>query len=39
MRDLGADEVIDYTKAGLRRVLSGYDVVLDSLGGDNLRSR
>lgn len=36
VRDLGADEVIDYTKADFAKVLSGYDVVLDSLGGDNL---
>ena len=33
---LGADEVIDYTKADFAEVLSGYDVVLDSLGSDNL---
>jgi NADPH:quinone reductase-like Zn-dependent oxidoreductase len=32
----GADEVIDYTKANFAELLSGYDVVLDSLGGDNL---
>lgn len=36
VRGLGADEVIDYTKADFAEVLSGYDVVLDSLGGDNL---
>jgi NADPH:quinone reductase-like Zn-dependent oxidoreductase len=36
LRDLGADEVIDYTKADFAELLSGYDVVLDSLGGDNL---
>jgi NADPH:quinone reductase-like Zn-dependent oxidoreductase len=36
LRDLGADEVIDYTRADFAESLSGYDVVLDSLGGDNL---
>jgi NADPH:quinone reductase-like Zn-dependent oxidoreductase len=36
MRDLGADEIIDYTKANFAELLSGYDVVIDSLGGDNL---
>ena len=36
LRGLGADEVIDYTKADFAEVLSGYDVVLDSLGGDTL---
>jgi NADPH:quinone reductase-like Zn-dependent oxidoreductase len=36
VRDLGASEVIDYTKADFAELLSGYDVVLDSLGGDNL---
>jgi NADPH:quinone reductase-like Zn-dependent oxidoreductase len=36
VRDLGAHEVVDYTKADFARLLSGYDVVLDSLGGDNL---
>jgi NADPH:quinone reductase-like Zn-dependent oxidoreductase len=36
VRGLGADEVIDYTKADFAVVLSGYDLVLDSLGGDNL---
>ena len=36
VRDLGAHEVIDYTKRHFAECLSGYDVVLDSLGGDNL---
>ena len=36
MRGLGASEVIDYSKADFAALLSGYDVVLDSLGGDNL---
>ena len=36
VRDLGANEVVDYTKANFAELLSGYDVVLDSLGGDNL---
>jgi NADPH:quinone reductase-like Zn-dependent oxidoreductase len=36
VRDLGADVVIDFTKQDFSQVLSGYDVVLDSLGGENL---
>ncbi len=32
LRALGADEVIDYTSTDFASVLSGYDVVLDSLG-------
>jgi len=36
VRALGADEVIDYTKTDFAELLTGYDVVLDSLGGDNL---
>lgn len=36
LRKLGADEVIDYTKADFIESVSGYDVVLDSLGGDSL---
>jgi NADPH:quinone reductase-like Zn-dependent oxidoreductase len=35
-RALGADEVIDYTSADFADVLSGYDVVLDSLGAASL---
>ncbi|HSV39145.1 MAG TPA: NADP-dependent oxidoreductase [Nocardioidaceae bacterium] len=36
VRDLGADEIIDFTTTDFAEVLSGYDVVLDSLGGANL---
>jgi len=36
VRRLGADEVVDYTTTDFADVLSGYDVVLDSLGGANL---
>ena len=36
VRGFGADEVIDYTQADFAESLSGYDVVLDSLGGGNL---
>jgi NADPH:quinone reductase-like Zn-dependent oxidoreductase len=36
VRGYGANEVIDYTNADFAELLSGYDVVLDSLGGDNL---
>jgi len=36
VRDLGADVVIDYTKQDFSQVLSGYDLVVDSLGGQNL---
>jgi NADPH:quinone reductase-like Zn-dependent oxidoreductase len=36
VRSLGADVVVDYTKEDFADVLSGYDVVLDSLGGENL---
>ncbi len=36
LRGLGADDVIDYTQQDFADVLSGYDVVLDSLGGPNL---
>jgi NADPH:quinone reductase-like Zn-dependent oxidoreductase len=35
-RGLGADEVVDFTTTDFAEVLSGYDVVLDSLGGTNL---
>ncbi|MDL5205857.1 NADP-dependent oxidoreductase [Streptomyces sp. ALI-76-A] len=36
VRSLGADVVVDYTKEDFSNVLSGYDLVLDSLGGANL---
>jgi NADPH:quinone reductase-like Zn-dependent oxidoreductase len=36
VRDLGADIVVDYKKQDFSQLLSGYDLVLDALGGDNL---
>jgi NADPH:quinone reductase-like Zn-dependent oxidoreductase len=36
VRDLGADVVIDYTAQDFSQILSDYDLVLDSLGGENL---
>jgi NADPH:quinone reductase-like Zn-dependent oxidoreductase len=36
VRALGADEVIDFTQQDFTDVLSGYDVVLDSLGPASL---
>lgn len=36
VRDLGADEVVDYRTTDFASALSGFDVVLDSLGGTNL---
>jgi NADPH:quinone reductase-like Zn-dependent oxidoreductase len=36
VRSLGADVVVDYTQEDFAELLSGYDVVLDSLGGENL---
>jgi NADPH:quinone reductase-like Zn-dependent oxidoreductase len=36
VRSLGADVVIDFTREDFSEALSGYDVVLDSLGGTNL---
>jgi NADPH:quinone reductase-like Zn-dependent oxidoreductase len=36
VRSLGADVVVDYKKEDFADVLSRYDVVLDSLGGENL---
>jgi NADPH:quinone reductase-like Zn-dependent oxidoreductase len=36
VRSLGADVVVDYTKEDFSKVLSGYDLVLDSVGGANL---
>jgi NADPH:quinone reductase-like Zn-dependent oxidoreductase len=35
-RSLGADVVVDYTKQDFSQVLSSYDLVIDSLGGENL---
>jgi NADPH:quinone reductase-like Zn-dependent oxidoreductase len=36
VRDLGADVVIDYRTQDFEQLLTGYDLVLDSLGGENL---
>ena len=36
VRELGADVVIDYRNEDFEQHLSGYDLVLDSLGGENL---
>ena len=36
VKSLGADVVIDYKKENFEKVLSGYDVVLNSLGKDTL---
>ncbi|MER7447250.1 NADP-dependent oxidoreductase [Microbacterium sp. NPDC097977] len=36
VRALGADVVIDYRAEDFEEALSGYDLVLDSLGGENL---
>lgn len=36
LRDLGADEVIDYKNADFAKLLSNYDVVVDSIGGETL---
>ncbi len=37
VRQLGADEVIDYRTQDFEALLSGVDLVLDSRGGDNLK--
>lgn len=36
VRNLGADTVIDYRTQDFEELLTGYDLVLDSLGGENL---
>ena len=36
VRELGADIVIDYRTQGFEQQLSGYDLVLDGLGGENI---
>jgi NADPH:quinone reductase-like Zn-dependent oxidoreductase len=36
VRDLGADSVIDYRNQDFEQLLDGYDLVLDSIGGENL---
>jgi NADPH:quinone reductase-like Zn-dependent oxidoreductase len=36
LRVLGADEVIDYRSQRFDELLSGYDLVIDGLGGENL---
>ncbi|UVJ38106.1 NADP-dependent oxidoreductase [Arthrobacter sp. CJ23] len=37
VRELGADIVVDYRTQDFEQLLSGYDLVLDSLGGENLQ--
>lgn len=37
VRGLGADIVIDYRAQDFEQLLSGYDLVLDSLGGESLQ--
>lgn len=37
VRGLGADVVVDYKRQDFEKVLSGYDVVLNSLDGETLR--
>lgn len=37
VRELGADTVIDYRSQDFEQHLTGYDLVLDSLGGQNLQ--
>ncbi|WP_329124980.1 NADP-dependent oxidoreductase [Streptomyces sp. NBC_01353] len=36
VKKLGADVVVDYRKQDFEEVLDGYDVILDSLGGETL---
>ncbi|WP_440707947.1 NADP-dependent oxidoreductase [Herbiconiux sp. YIM B11900] len=36
LRELGADEVVDYRSQDFETVLSGVDLVIDGVGGDNL---
>ncbi|MET0716593.1 MAG: NADP-dependent oxidoreductase [Mycetocola sp.] len=36
VRELGADIVVDYRTQDFEQLLDGYDLVLDSLGGENL---
>jgi len=36
VRELGADRVVDYRSEDFEQVLRGYDLVVDSLGGENL---
>ncbi|AOH87176.1 NADPH:quinone oxidoreductase (plasmid) [Sphingomonas panacis] len=36
VKNLGADVVVDYKRQDFEKVLSGYDVVLNSLGSDTL---
>ncbi|MGW7051093.1 NADP-dependent oxidoreductase [Streptomyces sp. NPDC054887] len=36
VKELGADVVVDYRKQDFETLLDGYDVVLDSLGGETL---
>jgi len=34
LRDLGADELIDYREQDFEQIVDGVDVVIDAIGGD-----
>lgn len=38
LRRLGADQIIDYNREDVTRIVSGVDAVFDTVGGDTVRS-